>query len=130
MNMWHGGKFRTYPGDLFSKTLLMRSYRELAQLGHFDPEAINPDVQPHPENGTVDIEYQLQEKANDQIELSGGWGAGMFVGSVGLKFANFSIRNIFNKEAWRPLPTGDGQTLGSALSNQWKILSHSKLIFY
>nr|WP_320021746.1 outer membrane protein assembly factor BamA [uncultured Draconibacterium sp.] len=104
-------ELRTYPGDLFSKTLLMRSYRELAQLGHFDPESINPDVQPHPEDGTVDIEYQLQEKANDQIELSGGWGAGMFVGSVGLKFANFSVRNIFNKEAWRPLPTGDGQTL-------------------
>lgn len=105
-------ELHTYPGDLFSKDLLMRSYRELAQLGHFDPEAINPDVQPHPEDGTVDIEYQLQEKANDQIELSGGWGAGMFVGSVGLKFANFSVRNIFNKEAWRPLPTGDGQTLG------------------
>lgn len=104
-------ELRTYPGDLFSKELLMRSYRELAQLGHFDPEAINPDVQPNPENGTVDIEYQLQEKANDQIELSGGWGGGMFVGSVGLKFANFSVRNIFNKEAWRPLPTGDGQTL-------------------
>ena len=104
-------EIRTLPGDLFSKTLLMRSYRELAQLGHFDPEAINPDVQPHPEDGTVDIEYQLQEKANDQIELSGGWGAGMFVGSVGLKFANFSVRNIFNPEAWRPLPTGDGQTL-------------------
>ena len=104
-------ELRTFPGDLFSKTLLMRSYRELAQLGHFDPESINPDVQPHPEEGTVDIEYQLQEKANDQIELSGGWGAGMFVGSVGLKFANFSVRNIFNKEAWRPLPTGDGQTL-------------------
>lgn len=102
----------TFPGDLFSKSNLMRSYRELAQLGHFDPEAIVPDVQPHPENGTVDIEYQLQEKANDQIELSGGWGAGMFVGSVGLKFANFSVRNIFNKEAWKPLPTGDGQTLG------------------
>ena len=91
-------ELRTFPGDLFSKTLLMRSYRELAQLGHFDPESINPDVQPHPEEGTVDIEYQLQEKANDQIELSGGWGAGMFVGSVGLKFANFSVRNIFNKD--------------------------------
>lgn len=104
-------EIRTLPGDLFSKELLMRSYRELAQLGHFDPEAINPDVQPHPEDGTVDIDYQLQEKANDQVELSGGWGAGMFVGSLGLKFANFSARNIFNKEAWRPLPTGDGQTL-------------------
>jgi len=104
-------EIRTYPGDLFSKTQIIRSVRELAQLGHFDPEAINPDIQPNPENGTVDIEYQLQEKANDQIELSGGWGAGMFVGSVGLKFANFSVRNILNKEAWRPLPTGDGQTL-------------------
>jgi outer membrane protein insertion porin family len=104
-------EIRTYPGDLFSKTQIIRSVRELAQLGHFDPEAINPDIRPHPEDGTVDIEYQLQEKANDQIELSGGWGAGMFVGSVGLKFANFSVRNILNKEAWRPLPTGDGQTL-------------------
>ena len=104
-------ELRTYPGDLFSKTQIIRSVRELAQLGHFDPEAINPDIRPKPEDGTVDIEYELQEKANDQIELSGGWGAGMFVGSVGLKFANFSVRNILNKEAWRPLPTGDGQTL-------------------
>lgn len=104
-------EIRTYPGDLFSKSEIIRSVRELAQLGHFDPEAINPDVKPNPESGTVDLEYQLQEKANDQIELSGGWGAGMFVGSVGLKFANFSVRNILNKEAWRPLPTGDGQTL-------------------
>ena len=104
-------EIRTYPGDLFSKTQIIRSVRELAQLGHFDPEAINPDIRPKQEDGTVDIEYQLEEKANDQIELSGGWGARMFVGSVGLKFANFSVRNIFNKEAWRPLPTGDGQTL-------------------
>lgn len=104
-------EIRTYPGDLFSKEAIIRSVRELAQLGHFDPEAINPDVRPKPEDGTVDLEYQLQEKANDQIELSGGWGAGMFVGSVGLKFANFSVRNILNKDAWRPLPTGDGQTL-------------------
>ncbi len=104
-------EIRTYPGDLFNKSAIIRSVRELSQLGHFDPEAINPDIRPHPEDGTVDIEYQLQEKANDQIELSGGFGAGMFVGSVGLKFANFSARNILNKEAWRPLPTGDGQTL-------------------
>ena len=104
-------EIRTYPGDLFSKTNIIRTIRELSQLGHFDPESIVPDVVPRPEEGTVDINYRLQEKANDQIELSGGWGAGMFVGSVGLKFANFSARNIFNKEAWRPLPTGDGQTL-------------------
>ncbi|WP_461639735.1 outer membrane protein assembly factor BamA [Labilibaculum euxinus] len=101
----------TYPGELFSKSDIIRSVRELAQLGHFDPETISPDVKPHPESGTVDINYKLEEKANDQIELSGGWGAGMIIGTVGLKFSNFSIRNMFNKEAWSPLPTGDGQTL-------------------
>lgn len=104
-------EIRTRPGQLFSKENIIRSIRELAQLGHFNPENMNPNVVPHPEDGTVDIEYQLEERANDQIELSGGWGAGMFVGTVGLKFSNFSVRNIFNKEAWRPLPTGDGQTL-------------------
>jgi len=104
-------ELRTLPGDLFSKADIIRTVRELSQLGHFDPEAINPDVRPHPENGTVDINYELVEKANDQIELSGGWGANMFVGTLGLKFSNFSVRNIFNKEAWRPLPTGDGQAL-------------------
>ncbi len=104
-------ELRTLPGDLFSKSDIIRTVRELSQLGHFDPEAINPDVRPHPENGTVDINYELVEKANDQIELSGGWGANMFVGTIGLKFSNFSVRNIFNKEAWRPLPTGDGQAL-------------------
>lgn len=104
-------ELRTLPGDLFSKADIIRTVRELSQLGHFDPEAINPDVRPHPESGTVDIAYELTEKANDQIELSGGWGANMFVGTIGLKFSNFSVRNIFNKEAWRPLPTGDGQAL-------------------
>lgn len=104
-------ELRTLPGDLFDKSAIIRTVRELSQLGHFDPEAIAPDVRPHPENGTVDIEYKLTEKANDQIELSGGWGANMFVGTIGLKFSNFSVRNILNKEAWRPLPTGDGQAL-------------------
>ncbi|MFV0289971.1 MAG: outer membrane protein assembly factor BamA [Mangrovibacterium sp.] len=104
-------ELRTYPGDLFSKSNIIRSVRELSQLGHFDPEAIEPDVQPHPESGTVDIGFKLQEKSNDQVELSGGWGAGQFVGTLGLRFSNFSVRNIFNKEAWSPLPTGDGQTL-------------------
>ncbi len=104
-------EIRTKPGELFSKSELIRTVRELAQLGHFDPEKIIPDVQPDQENGNVNLVYSLEEKANDQIELSGGWGAGMFVGSLGLKFTNFSIRNIFNGEAWRPLPTGDGQTL-------------------
>jgi len=101
----------TLPGDLFSKTQLMRSYRQLAQLGHFDQEKIGIDPIPDQENGTVDIKYSLIERANDQIELSGGWGQGMFVGSIGLKFTNFSAQNILNKKAWKPLPTGDGQTL-------------------
>lgn len=101
----------TKPGQLFSKDLILRSQRELAQMGHFNPETIKPDVIPHQEDGTVDINYELEERANDQVELSGGWGAGMFVGTVGLKFSNFSVRNIPNKSAWKPLPTGDGQTL-------------------
>ncbi len=104
-------ELHTYPGKLFSKSDIIRSVRELAQLGHFDPEAIVPDVKPNIESGTVDINYELEEKANDQIELSGGWGSGMIIGTVGLKFSNFSMRNMFNKEAWSPLPTGDGQTL-------------------
>ncbi len=101
----------TRPGQLFSKENIIRSVRELSQMGHFNPETIKPDVIPHPEDGTVDINYELEERANDQIELSGGWGAGMFVGTVGLKFTNFSVRNIPNKKAWKPLPTGDGQSV-------------------
>lgn len=122
-------ELRTLPGDLFSKSQIIRTVRELSQLGHFDPEAINPDVRPHPENGTVDINYQLVEKANDQIELSGGWGANMFVGTVGLKFSNFSVRNIFNKEAWRPLPTGDGQTLSIRAQTSGKFYKSYSLTF-
>lgn len=122
-------EIRTLPGDLFSKEDIIRTVRELAQLGHFDPEAINPDVKPHPENGTVDINYELVEKANDQIELSGGWGANMFVGTIGLKFSNFSVRNIFNKEAWRPLPTGDGQALSLRAQTSGKFYKSYSLTF-
>lgn len=119
----------TYPGELFSKKDIIRSVRELAQLGHFDPEAINPDIQPKPESGKVDIIYELEEKANDQIELSGGWGAGMIIGTVGLKFSNFSIRNMFNKEAWSPLPTGDGQTLSIRAQTNGSYYSSYSLSF-
>lgn len=122
-------EIRTLPGDLFSKEAIIRTVRELSQLGHFDPEAINPDVKPHPENGTVDINYQLVEKANDQIELSGGWGANMFVGTIGLKFSNFSVRNIFNKEAWKPLPTGDGQSLSLRAQTSGKFYKSYSLTF-
>lgn len=101
----------TYPGELFSRDDIIRSIRELANLGHFDPEQIVPTPIPNQEAGTVDLEYKVVEKANDKIEISGGWGAGMIIGSVGLTFTNFSMRNIFNWESYRPLPQGDGQTL-------------------
>jgi outer membrane protein insertion porin family len=91
--------------------LLIRSVRELAQLGHFDPEKIVPTPLPDQAEGTVDLEYSLEERANDQVEISGGWGQNMVIGTVALTFNNFSTKNFFNKEAWRPLPTGDGQTL-------------------
>jgi len=104
-------ELRTYPGELFSRADIMRSIRELAQLGHFDPEQILPTPHPNQEDGTVDLEYSLVEKSNDQVELSGGWGAGMIVGTLGLRFSNFSTKNFFEKEAWQPLPTGDGQQL-------------------
>ncbi|MFO7617919.1 MAG: outer membrane protein assembly factor BamA [Bacteroidales bacterium] len=104
-------EIRTKPGDLFSRAAVIRSVRELAQLGFFDPEKIEPVPIPNEMDGTVDIEYKLAERANDQIEISGGWGAGMVIGTLGVRFGNFSARNFFNKESWRPLPSGDGQNL-------------------
>ncbi len=104
-------EIRTKPGELFSKSDIIRTVRELAQLGHFDPEKIEPVPIPNPVDGTVDIEYKLVERANDQLEISGGWGAGMLVGTIGLRFSNFSAREMLNPKAWRPIPSGDGQTL-------------------
>lgn len=104
-------EIRTKPGELFSKSELMRTYRELAQLQFFDPENIGVNPIPDPQTNTVDIKYTLQEKSTSQIELQGGWGAGRFIGTLGLSFNNFSLRNLFNKEAYHPLPTGDGQRL-------------------
>jgi len=104
-------ELRTNPGDLFSKQDIIRSVRELAQLGHFDPEQINPEPIPNQADGTVDLKYSLVEKANDQLEVSGGWGMGMLVGTIGVRFSNFSIRNFLKLNMWRPVPSGDGQTL-------------------
>lgn len=106
-------ELKTKPGDLFSKEALMRSARELASMGHFDPEKVNPDVKPDPENGTVDINWNLQQKSNDQIEFSLGWGQNGLIGRVGLKLNNFSIRNLFNKNSEHRgiLPIGDGEVL-------------------
>lgn len=104
-------EIRTRPGQLFSRSDIIRTQRELAQLGYFDPEKLNVNPQPNPTDGTVDIEYIVEEKPSDQLEVSGGYGANQFVGSAGFSFNNFSARNLFNKEAWRPLPSGDGQRL-------------------
>ena len=104
-------EIRTRPGALYKRSEVQRTIRELAQLGYFDPEKLNVDFQPDPVNGTVDLEYIVEEKPSDQIELSGGWGAGMIVGTLGLTFNNFSLKNIFNPRAYRPLPSGDGQRL-------------------
>ncbi|MCA1746140.1 MAG: outer membrane protein assembly factor BamA [Bacteroidales bacterium] len=101
----------TRPGDLFSKQDIIRSVRELASLGHFDPEQIEPNPIPKPDDGTVDLEYKLVERANDQLEVSGGYGAGMLIFTAGIRFSNFSAGRIFEKGAWRPVPSGDGQTL-------------------
>jgi outer membrane protein insertion porin family len=102
---------RTIPGDLFSRTYIIRSVRELAAMGHFNPENIVPNILPNASDGTVDVEYSLEERSNDQLEVSGGWGGYGFVGTIGLRFSNFSARKIFEPKAWRPVPTGDGQTV-------------------
>lgn len=106
-------ELRTRPGDLFSKEAWERSYREIAQMGHFNPENIKPDVQPNYENGTVDINWGLESKANDQVEFSAGWGQTGIIGKLSLKFTNFSFANLFRKnDNFRGfLPQGDGQTL-------------------
>jgi outer membrane protein insertion porin family len=103
-------EIRTKPGDLFNRNDIIRTQRELAQLGYFDEQAFEINPIPNPADGTVDIEYVVTEKSSDQIELSGGYGAGRVIGTLGLTFNNFSIQNMFKKEAWQPLPTGDGQT--------------------
>lgn len=103
---------RTKPGQTYSKDLVVRTVREIGQLGFFDPEQLEPQFQnANPQAGTIDINYPVVEKGASQIELQGGFGGGGFVGTLGLAFSNFSIRNIFNKEAYNPLPMGDGQTL-------------------
>ena len=114
-------ELRTKPGDLFSREALMRSLREIQSMGHFDPEkSSQPDVKPNPEDGTVDINYNLEQKSNDQIEFSLGWGQTGVIGKVGLKLNNFSMANLFrkNKEHRGIMPIGDGEVLSlSAQTN-------------
>ncbi|WP_288738161.1 outer membrane protein assembly factor BamA [uncultured Parabacteroides sp.] len=105
-------ELRTKPGMLFSREDLMRSVREIAQMGHFDPENMEPKPLPDPENGTVDIQYNLTSKANDQIEFSAGWGQTGVIGKLSLKFTNFSMKNFLNPKTYKGIiPQGEGQTL-------------------
>lgn len=104
-------ELRVKPGELFSKSDLMRSLREIAQTGHFNPENMVPDISPNEENGTVDIALNLESKANDQIEFSMGWGQTGIIGKLALKFTNFSIKNLFYPSTYRGIiPQGEGQT--------------------
>ena len=106
-------ELRTLPGEKFSRSDIIRSQREIINLGYFNPESLGINTPINPQRGTVDIEYTVEEKPSDQLELSAGWGgAGRgVIGTLGVSFNNFSVRNIFNKEAWSPLPQGDGQRL-------------------
>jgi outer membrane protein insertion porin family len=107
-------ELRVKPGDLFSRSAIIRSIREIGQLGFFDTN-VTPDVKPDFQNKTADIDFTVIEKGGSQIELQGGYGGGAFIGTLGLSFNNFAIRNIFKKEAYKPLPTGDGQKLSLRL---------------
>jgi outer membrane protein insertion porin family len=105
-------ELRTIPGQKFSRSDIIRTQRELSQLGYFNPETINPNVVPNSDNGTVDINWQVEEKSSDQLELSAGFGGGIgLTGTLGVTFNNFSLKNITSKSTWDPLPSGDGQRL-------------------
>jgi outer membrane protein insertion porin family len=105
-------ELRTLPGEKFSRTDVIRSQREIANLSFFDQEKITPNIVPNPDDGTVDVTWNVVEKSSDQLELSAGFGGGIgLTGTVGVSFNNFSIKNIWNKKAWDPLPVGDGQKL-------------------
>ncbi len=110
-------ELRTRPGDLFKRSDIMRSQMELGQMQYFNPEKFDVKVDPDQVRNEVDITYVVEEKSSDQIQLQGGWGAGRIVGSLGLTFANFSTRNIFKKDKWTPLPSGDGQRLSLTASS-------------
>jgi outer membrane protein insertion porin family len=121
-------EIRTKPGDKFSKELLIRTVREIGQLGNFDEAKTVPTPKPNASDGTVDIEYAVEEKPSDQIELSGGFGGGRIIGTLGLTFNNFSLRNLFNLSAYKPLPKGDGQKLslrGQTNGRQYQSYSFS-----
>ncbi len=114
-------ELRTIPGEKFSRSDIIRTQRELSQLGFFNPETINPQVTPNADNGTVDINWQVEEKSADQLELSAGFGGGIgLTGTLGVTFNNFSLKNITKKSTWDPLPSGDGQKLSARIQSNGK----------
>ena len=110
-------EIRTKPGELFRRSDVIRSQEELNRLNYFNPQTLGVTPKPDPQTGNVDIEYTVEEKPSDQIELQGGWGAGRVVGTFGLTFNNFSLKNILNKKGWAPLPSGDGQKISLRASS-------------
>ncbi|WP_391594567.1 outer membrane protein assembly factor BamA [Winogradskyella sp.] len=109
-------ELRTRPGELYKKTNIIRTIRELGQLGYFDAQQIAPNIKnPNPVDGTLDVEYAVVEQGSSQIQLQGGYGGGGFIGTLGLSFNNFAIKDIFNKDAYKPVPRGDGQSLALRL---------------
>ena len=112
-------ELRTKPGDLFSKEAITRSVRDIASMGHFDPEKVNPDIKPNYEDGTVDINWQLEQKSNDQLEFSLGWGQTGIIGRVGIKLNNFSMRNLLGKNKMRRgiMPIGDGEQISLSVQS-------------
>ncbi|MBX2932800.1 MAG: outer membrane protein assembly factor [Ferruginibacter sp.] len=114
-------ELRTIPGEKFSRQDIIRTQRELGQLGFIDPEKINPQINPNAENGTVDINWGVEEKSGDQLELSAGFGGGIgLTGTLGVSFNNFSIKNITKRSTWDPLPSGDGQKFSARIQSNGK----------
>ena len=123
-------ELRTVPGEKFSRADIIRTQRELGQLGFFNPEKIAPNVVPNQDNGTVDINWAVEEKSNDQLELSAGFGGGIgLTGTLGITFNNFSINNIFNKKTWDPLPSGSGQKLSARIQSNGRAYRSYNLSF-
>jgi outer membrane protein insertion porin family len=122
-------EIRTKPGQLFNRSDVMRTQRELSQLGYFNPEALGVNPIQDPRTGTVDIEYVVEEKPSDRLELSGGWGAGRLVMSIGLSFTNFSLRKIGDFKSYQPLPSGDGQTLNLRAQTNGRFFQSYSLSF-
>ncbi len=122
-------EIRTLPGDLFDRSEVIRSQQQLIGLGFFDPEKVGVNPAPDPRTGLVDLNYTVDEKPSDRLELSGGYGAGRLLLSLGLSFTNFSLRKIFDGKAWSPLPAGDGQTLNLRAQTNGRFFQSYSLSF-